>query len=465
MAGSSIKLSFQDGTLIVAAPADTDLPLSDHCQYDERIHAWRAEAMAYATVVRLLHTRQVAYDDQARGYDKLALQLNAGPEPRDYQRDALHAWVQADCRGVVVLPTGTGKSFVAQLAIARASRTTLVVVPTLDLMEQWASQLAAAFGQDIGLLGGGSKDIRDLTVSTYDSAAIMMEFIGKRFGLLVVDECHHLPGPAYQLLARFAIAPFRLGLTATPERNDGADEVLDELLGTICFRRDIDEMEGAVLSPYRTERVGVTLDPDEAEEYAATRAVYVNFLRAQRINLASAQGWSQFLIACARQRGGREALRSFLRQRHIAQAGRAKLRQIWELLQEHHGERVLIFTADNQTAYEIGQRFVLPVITHHTKIAERRELLGAFRAGELPVLVTSKVLNEGVDVPEASVGIVVSGSGSIREHVQRLGRILRPVAGKQAVLYELISADTAECYVSNRRRQHRAYERPDSLSH
>ena len=135
------------------------------------------------------------------------------------------------------------------------------------------------------------------------------------------------------------------------------------------------------------------------------------------------------------------------------------------MLQEHHGERVLIFTADNQTAYEIGQRFVLPVITHHTKIAERRELLGAFRAGELPVLVTSKVLNEGVDVPEASVGIVVSGSGSIREHVQRLGRILRPVAGKQAVLYELISADTAECYVSNRRRQHRAYERPDSLSH
>ncbi|HPY90746.1 MAG TPA: helicase-related protein, partial [Lentisphaeria bacterium] len=112
---------------------------------------------------------------------------------------------------------------------------------------------------------------------------------------------------------------------------------------------------------------------------------------------------------------------------------------------------------------ELGQRFYLPVITHHTKITERRVLLDAFRAGDLPVLVTSRVLNEGVDVPEASVGIVVSGSGSIREHVQRLGRILRPAAGKQAVLYELISYGTAEWNVSDRRRQHRAYERPDSM--
>jgi superfamily II DNA or RNA helicase len=464
MSQAPIKISFHDGTLLLTAPVDSELPLADYCRYDERVHAWRSEAMNYAPLLRMLHTRRIPYDDQARVYEKLQLPARSGPPPRDYQHEALRAWVQADCRGVVVLPTGTGKSLVAQLAIARASRTTLVVVPTLDLMEQWASQLATAFGQEIGLLGGGSKEIRQLTVSTYDSAAMMMEFIGGRFGLLVVDECHHLPGPAYQLLARFAIAPFRLGLTATPERQDDGEALLGELLGPLCFRRDIDEMEGAVLAPYRTEQLGVMLDPDEAAEYAATRAVYIDFLRAQRINLGSSRGWSNFLIACARQNGGREALRAFMRQRQIARAGRAKLRQVWQLLQDHAGERILVFTADNQTAYEIGERFVLPVITHHTKIAERRELLAAFRAGELPVLVTSKVLNEGVDVPEASVGIVVSGSGSIREHVQRLGRILRPVAGKQAVLYELISADTAEYHVSNRRRQHRAYERPDSLS-
>ena len=105
----------------------------------------------------------------------------------------------------------------------------------------------------------------------------------------------------------------------------------------------------------------------------------------------------------------------------------------------------------------MGETFCLPVITHRTKAAERKEFLEKFRSGEYPVLLTSKVLNEGVDVPEASIGIVVSGSGSTREHVQRLGRILRAKEGKQAVLYELISDGTSEMSVSFRRRQHRAY--------
>jgi superfamily II DNA or RNA helicase len=105
----------------------------------------------------------------------------------------------------------------------------------------------------------------------------------------------------------------------------------------------------------------------------------------------------------------------------------------------------------------MGRKFFLPVLTHRTKVSERKEFLDKFRSGEYPVLLTSKVLNEGVDVPEASVGIVVSGSASIREHVQRLGRILRAKDGKQAVLYELVSEGTSEMSVSKRRREHRAY--------
>jgi superfamily II DNA or RNA helicase len=170
-------------------------------------------------------------------------------------------------------------------------------------------------------------------------------------------------------------------------------------------------------------------------------------------------------MLCARAPGGREVFRSYLTQRRIARNARAKFRTIWELFRRHRGERALVFTADNDTAYEIGQRFLLPVITHHTKVNERKEFLDGFREGRYPVLVTSKVLNEGVDVPEASVGIVVSGSGSIREHVQRLGRILRPAKDKQAVLYELVSEGTSESNTSERRRQHRAYQRPRSMPH
>ena len=132
---------------------------------------------------------------------------------------------------------------------------------------------------------------------------------------------------------------------------------------------------------------------------------------------------------------------------------------IWNLLQQHRGDLILIFTQDNDMAYRLGRRFLLPVLTHQTKVKERKAFLDAFRAGDYRILVTSKVLNEGVDVPEANVAIVVSGSGSIREHVQRLGRVLRARPGKRATLYELIARDTGEYYINERRRQHRAYER------
>ena len=166
------------------------------------------------------------------------------------------------------------------------------------------------------------------------------------------------------------------------------------------------------------------------------------------------------MILASRSDEGREAFEAFLEQRNISRAGKEKTGFLQEIFRLHRGERTIIFTADNATAYNIGRKYLLPVLTHHTKAAERKEFLKLFREGVYTCLVTSQVLNEGVDVPEAAVGVILSGSGSVREHVQRLGRILRPAAGKQqAVLYEIISGETAEESVSMRRRDHRAYKR------
>lgn len=444
-------------------PAGIHLPLERHVLYDSRVGAWRAEGGAYAPIITYLYRAGIPYEDRARGYVVVSLRLIDGREPRDYQREALHAWIASGRRGVIVLPTGTGKTYVAELAMAHVSRSVLVVVPTIDLMTQWAGQLEKAFGIHAGMLGGGSHDVCPVTVSTYDSALLMMENIGNKFGLLVVDECHHLPGSSYRQLARGAIAPFRLGLSATPERADGEDCVLDELLGPICYRKDITEMSGGVLAPYLTRRIFVDLTADEQAEYQLSREIYLAFLRRNRIDVASSAGWSQFVISCSRLPGGRDALTAYFRQKKIALASRAKIAKVWELLNEHRNSRIIVFTADNRTAYEIGERFRLPVLTHHTKAAERKDFLDCFRNGTYPCLVTSKVLNEGVDVPEANVGIVVSGSGSTREHVQRLGRILRPAAGKSAILYEIVSYGTSEWGVSDRRRQNSAYERPGGV--
>ena len=144
--------------------------------------------------------------------------------------------------------------------------------------------------------------------------------------------------------------------------------------------------------------------------------------------------------------------------KRIERGAAGKFDMLEQLLRKHAGERALIFTADNATVYRIARRYLVPAITHQTKVKERKQILDRFHSGEYTVLVTSQVLNEGVDVPAASVGVVLSGSGTIKENVQRLGRILRKYGEKQAVLYEVIAKGTAEEYVSDRRRQHRAFQ-------
>jgi superfamily II DNA or RNA helicase len=145
------------------------------------------------------------------------------------------------------------------------------------------------------------------------------------------------------------------------------------------------------------------------------------------------------------------ALRAHQQARRIAFGARSKLAAVEELLERHRHERVLIFSEYNAAVEELGRNLCIPVIVHTTPPAERRAILEKFRSGQYTKLATGRVLNEGVDVPDASVAIVLSGSGTRREHIQRLGRILRPKAGK-AVLYEMITTDTAEPGVARRRR-------------
>lgn len=453
-----LTIRFQSGTLLIDCQGEPPAEIANFCHRDNRVQAFRATASDYAPIILSLYKNKIPYDDKARRYTTLDLPGKLSREPRFYQREALKAWERSMRRGIVVLPTGTGKSFLAQMAIASGKRSTLVVVPTLDLLAQWALQLKNAFGCPVGTLGGGSHDIQDITVSTYDSALLSLDTNGDRFGLLVVDECHHLPGAAYSQIAKMCLAPYRLGLTATPERPDGLHLEYSSLLGPICYRKEITDLpEETVLAPYETIPVYTPLDEDELKEYQRSREIYTNFVRRERISFGSPQGWNNFLRVCARSREGRAAFQAYMEQKRISRSPRSKFRMVAELLAAHRHDRTLIFTADNATAYQLGNLFALPVLTHHTKTAERMEFLERFRSGEYPVLVTSKVLNEGVDVPAANIGIVVSGSGSVREHVQRLGRILRPSPGKTALLYELISEGTGETYTSERRRMHPAY--------
>ena len=455
------RLEFDRGTLLIRPeggepPPDLDLP---GAKFDDRVKLFRAPAWRYRDIVAVLHRSGTPYDNVARPGEELDLSSRLAREPFPHQKEAVEAWWKAGRRGVVVLPTGAGKTYVAQMILERLGRSCLVVTPTLDLVQQWYGILATSFEIEVGLMGGGEYDVQPVTVTTYDSAYIHMERLGGRFALLVFDECHHLPSPSYALAAELSLAPFRLGLTATPEREDGAEDAYARLVGPIVYRREITELAGSYLAEYETLELRVQLSPEEREIYARERGIYRDFVESNGLRLGGRGGWSRFLMLTSRSEEGRRAFLAYRTQKEIAQASGAKLRLLERLLERHRQDRMLIFTSDNATVYAISRRFLIPAITHQTKIKERHEILQAFNAGDYPFLVTSRVLNEGVDVPAANVGVILSGSGSIREHVQRLGRILRRGEGKRALLYEVIAEDTAEEMTSERRRRHDAYQR------
>ena len=457
--GLHVRLSFEGGTVLVEGLPEGDSRGLPGLKFDpRRAGAYRAEAIWYRPIVEHLRRQGIAYTDAARAYEtKTPWPIRVAKEAFPHQREGLEAWWNAGGRGVVVLPTGTGKTHLANLCINKAERPTLVVTPTIDLLNQWYDELTLCFAAEVGLLGGGYNDIRPLTVTTYDSAYMNLDRLGDKFGLLVFDECHHLPGPTYGLAATGAIAPFRLGLTATPERADNAHTQLDHLIGPIVYRREITQLRGHYLADYRVETLYVNLTEEERFRYESARETYRAFLQSTGIDMRRPGAWGQFLVAAHRSPDGRQAYLAYREQRALALAAPAKLSLLARLLDRHNGDRVLIFTHDNATVYKIARQFLVPVITHQTKTKERREILLRFNAGTFPIVATSRVLNEGVNVPEANVAVVLSGSGSVREHVQRLGRILRKRGDKEATLYEVITRGTVEEFTSNRRRQHSAY--------
>jgi len=450
-------LTFDRGTLILHPPPRGKDWL-DLAIWDDRIEKFRVPAIKYRSLIELFQASGTEFLDQAKGFHSLELISSLEMSPYPHQSEALAAWKLAQRQGVVVLPTAAGKTYLAQMAMQATPRTTLVVVPTLDLMHQWYAHLTAAFPQiEVGLLGGGSRDRTPILVATYDSAAIQAESLGNKYALLIFDECHHLPTDFNRVIAEYAIAPYRLGLSATPERTDGKHLDLELLIGREVYRKRAEDLAGTALAAHEIVQVKVKLSLNESQRYNELIQTRNDFLQRSRISLGSLKGWQMFVQMSARSSDGRRAMLAHRQAKEIALGTEGKIRVLTNLLAQHYPDRILVFTADNATVYRISQELLIPAITHQTPVKERHEILTKFKQGEYTSLVASHVLNEGVDVPAASVAIILSGTGSVREYTQRLGRVLRKgnLGNKQAILYEVIAEDTSEEGTSARRTEGR----------
>lgn len=408
--------------------------------WDDALCAWRVPAERLSDVRGRLSASGVQVTDAIAPPD-IAPDWRL-PELRWYQREAIEAWRDAGDRGVIVLPTGAGKTLVAIGAMAQLATSTLVLVPTRVLLDQWVRALEAVWPHPIGRLGDGDHVVAPITVATYASAIVWAPRIGDRFGLVVTDEAHHVgawcPAEIFEML----VAPSRLGLTATPP--DGAPAwALARRVGPTVYALGIDALRGTALADYTHETISVELDPVERATYRRLRGEFGTFYAIQRRELPGLT-WSDFVRVAQRSVVGRDALAAWRASRAILAYPAAKRALLRELLGRHVGERVLIFTGDNATAYAIARELLVVPITCDIGRTERTMMIERFRSGDTSVLVSAQVLDEGFDVPDAEVAIIVGGTSSQRRHAQRIGRVLRPRPGKHAHVYELAVADSSE---------------------
>ena len=447
---TEVRLRYEEGTIRVEGDLSGAVP-ADLVEYDPRSETGRAPAVAYPRVRTALTEAGLSVADDV--FDLPTLELETSYRLREYQQAAVNAWRENDNRGVVELPTGSGKTVVAVAAMAALDTPTLVVVPTLDLLDQWHRELDREFDEPVGRLGGGSQRVESLTVSTYDSAYLRADELGDRFGFVVFDEAHHLGGEGYRDIARLLAAPARMGLTATFERPDGAHEVVADLLGPVVASRSAEDLAGDHLAGYDIKRIEVTLTPEERETYEQTQGVFTDYLAQSSITLRSGSDYQELVKRSGTDPRAREALLAKQRARAVMMNAEQKVDRLADLLDRHREDRVIVFTAHTDLVYRLSERFLLPAITHETAADERREILSRFREGTYSRVVTANVLDEGIDVPAANVAVLLSGSGSKREFTQRLGRVLRPTGdGDRAILYELVTEETAETRVARRRR-------------
>ncbi len=275
--------------------------------------------------------------------------------------------------------------------------------------------------------------------------------MGNQFSLVVFDECHHLPGPARQDAARMCAAPFRLGLTATPERSDGRHALLASLIGATVYRQKLKDARGTTLADYDLQRIPVYLSDQERERYDQLSETIRQYMYQRRQDDPKFT-WQQLCGESGSDPAARGALRAFHAKAALEDRAEEKLRVLEDLFRLHVGEPCLIFTGTNAMAREISRRFLIPCLLNHCGKRERLDILTGLQDGRYPAVVANRVLDEGVDLPDVKVAIVIGGSASPRQAIQRLGRILRRSRYGRGVLYEIVTRQTRDVARARKRR-------------
>jgi len=352
---------------------------------------------------------------------------------RDWQRDALALWEEVGHRGIVGVVTGGGKTIFALSCIAKLEPdTSLVVIPTIALLDQWWDEVAAFFGLDLDEVHvvSGNRTLRSGTVNlaVLNTASKLHDQRRIPPCFLVVDECHKAASSQYRTVLDIPKVA-ALGLSATPKRpyDDGLNEVLIPALGPVIYEYTYrDALRDGVIVPFLLQNVVFELEEDRQLEY-------------DRLTKAIARSIDKNGVEAP------ETVALMLRRARVLSLSLNRIRIALRLIAGNRGRRTLVFHEDIEACNLIYQALVengLRAGVYHSKMTPRQRavMLSSYRRGEIEVLVTCRALDEGFNVPETQVGIIAASTATRRQRIQRLGRVLRPASGKDgAVVYTLVA--------------------------
>lgn len=391
-----------------------------------------------------------------------------------WQEECLEAWKRNDCRGIAEAVTGSGKTMLALKAVRELRDTygenlwTAVVVPTRALMLQWSRLLRSFFLEE-----NSEMELRyQIYVINSARYRLARQILGKlQEGgnvFLIADECHHYTSGENRKIFEFQPyleeAPGRyhaLGLSATVS-DRGCAEQLEPALGRVIFRYSYEQaLREGVISEFNLIQIALHFQTDEYEEYQEL-SERMKLVRRQlyfRYPLLKKEGISFFSVLQSLSKEDTETGRlagtflhlSYQRKMLVCMA-KDRVFCVKELLQELDiRKKVLIFSERVEQAEQLfillKKKYGDKVGKYHSKAGKQanENALERFRNREILILISCKALDEGVDVPDAGVGIVLSGTGMERQRLQRLGRILRRSEGKgTAALYYLFVRESME---------------------
>jgi superfamily II DNA or RNA helicase len=434
---------------------------------DPNVQVYQLPEAAHAQIVRLrkyerpypapsqeeLHSvpeAQIPYVTPQPTYPRLPSHITL----HDYQEEAIAAWFDHDCQGLMEMATGTGKTITALAASAqlydREGRLAVVIaVPYQHLVDQWHRE-TEAFGYQPTLAYQSKAQWLDklnaqivefngdyrsfISVITTHSTFISPEFqdsIARLSGpsLLIADEAHHLGAERSRQNYPMHI-PFRLALSATPDRwfDDVGTAALRAFFGETVFAFPLEKAIGVSLTPYYYHPHLVSLTDEEMERYEE-----LSVKIAQLINREDEQS--------------QEILKMLLiRRSKLLNRAENKLLVLSELVDAQENiEHTLFYCAPGQIDEALSllgwdKGLLVHRFTAQEGTRERQQLLADFARGDLQALVAMKCLDEGVDVPSTRTAFILASSSNPREFIQRRGRILRRAPGKEfSIIHDLIA--------------------------